>query len=86
MAVPAVLLDLICQAARKQGGGNACSAGYPDLLVSAGQLTALLGAEKARRVPVREDSAQILAWHGMGKLLDRVFDSASVFHELGSCG
>ena len=83
MAVPAVLLDLICQAARKQGGGSACSAGYPDLLVGADHLAMMLGAEKAARIPVREDSAQILAWHGMGKLLERVFDSASVFRELG---
>ena len=83
MAIPAALLDLICQAARKQGGGNACSAGYPDLLVTAEHLTAMLGAEKAQRVVVRDDSERILAWHGMRGVLDRVFDAASVFGELG---
>lgn len=83
MAIPAALLDLICQASRDQGGGSACSAGYPDLLVNAEHLAMLLGAEKAARVPVREDSQQILAWHGMQNLLDRVYDASSVFRELG---
>jgi len=83
MAIPVVLLDLICQAARKQGGGEACSAGYPDLLVTADHLETLLGAEKAKRVTVREDSERILAWHGMRGALDRVFDAADVFRELG---
>ena len=83
MAIPIVLLDLICQAARKQGGGAACSAGYPDLLVTAEHLSVLLGAEIAQRVAVREDSERILAWHGMRGVLDRVFDAASVFREIG---
>lgn len=47
MAIPALLLDLICQAARKQGGGAAGLAGFPDLLVSADQLSRLLGANMA---------------------------------------
>lgn len=83
MAVPAVLLDLICQAARKQGGGTACSAGYPDMLVSTEQLTTLLGADKTQRVVVRDDSDQILAWHGVHGRFDKVFDAASIFRELG---
>lgn len=83
MAIPAVLLNLICQAARRQRGRTACSAGYPDLLVTADQLTALLGADETLRVGTREDSEQILAWHGMRNVLDRVFDAADVFRELG---
>jgi hypothetical protein len=83
MAVPIVLLDLICQAARKQGGSTACSAGYPDLLVTEDHLAALLGAEKAKHVTVREDSERILAWHRMGGILDRVFDAKSLFAQLG---
>jgi hypothetical protein len=83
LAIPVALLDLICQAARKQGGRTACSAGYPDLLVSADHLTALLGIDKAQRVSVRKDSERILAWHGMRKALDRIFDATDVFRELG---
>jgi hypothetical protein len=83
MAIPVVLLDLICQVARKQGGGTACSAGYPDLLVSADHLAALLGAEQAAHIAIREDSDRILAWHGVRGALDRVFDAAGVFQALG---
>jgi len=83
MAVPALLLDLICQAAREQQGGAACSAGYPDLLVTAQDLERLMGPDKVSRVPTRPDSAQIIAWHSAGGWLDRVFDAASVFGELG---
>ena len=83
MAVPPFIFDLLCRAARDQGGGRACSAGYPDMLVPAEQLTALLGAERAARIPVREDSRQIAAWHGLAKVLDRVYESRQVFRELG---
>ena len=83
MATPALVLELIHRAAREQGGGSACSAGYPDLLVTAEQLSILLGADAVQRIPVRDDSANIIAWHQAGRWFDRVFDSASVFREMG---
>jgi hypothetical protein len=83
MALPAVLLQMVCEAARRQGGSAACSAGYPDLLVTPEQLSRLLGTEKAQRVRARPDSDNIIAWHGAGRWLDRTFDSTSVFRELG---
>lgn len=78
-----MMFDILCRVARDQGGGHACAAGYPDLLVPPDQLRALLGDERAARIPVREDSKKIAAWHGVGKALDKIFESRNVFHELG---
>jgi len=84
MAVPALLLDLLCRAAKQQkGGGSACSAGYPDLLVERKQLVQLLGESAAARVPVRADSASIARWHGVSSWLPEIFDAKSLFSELG---
>ena len=78
-----MMFDILWRVTRDQGGGRACSAGYPDLLVPQQQLTALLGAERAARVPVREDSKKIAAWHGVSNMLSQIFESVSVFRELG---
>lgn len=83
MAVPPMMFDLLCRVAREQGGGRACAAGYPDLLVSETQLKTMLGEERSLRVPVREDSKKIAAWHGVGRVLDKIFESRIVFRELG---
>jgi len=83
MAVPPLLFELLCRTAREQGGGRACAAGYPDLLVTPAQLDAALGPGAAGRVAVRDDSGKVAAWHGAEKVLDRVFESRSVFLELG---
>lgn len=83
MAVPPLLFDIICHVARDQGGGRACAAGYPDLLVTPQQMSALLGAERTARIAMREDSHKIAAWHNVDKVLDRIFESHSVFRELG---
>ena len=78
-----MMFDVLWRVTRDQGGGRACSAGYPDLLVPSQQLTVLLGAERVARIAVREDSQKVLAWHRLENALDRVFESRSVFHELG---
>jgi hypothetical protein len=83
MAVPPLLLDLLCQAAKQQKGASACSAGYPDLLVDRKQLVQLLGEDAAARIAVRADSASIARWHGVSSWLHEIFDAASVFSELG---
>ena len=59
MALPAIMLDYVCRAAQELGGGSACSAGYPDLLVRREHLASLLGADRAARVSVRPDSSDI---------------------------
>ena len=83
MALPAIILDYVCRAAQELGGGSACSAGYPDLLVRREQLSALIGEERAGRIPARPDSAEILAWHKMTGAFESVYDARAVFAELG---
>ncbi|MBC7802807.1 MAG: hypothetical protein H7Y16_02935 [Candidatus Parcubacteria bacterium] len=83
MALPAIMLDYVCRAAQELGGGSACSAGYPDLLVTKSQLEALLGPERAARVSTRPDSADILGWHGMRKAFDAVYDARETFAQIG---
>jgi hypothetical protein len=68
MAVPPMLFDIICRAARGQGGGRACAAGYPDLLVPPQQMSVLPGAGRAARIAVREDSHKIAAWHRVDRV------------------
>src|SRR3954470_22850317 len=83
MAVPALLLELVCRAASESKGGAACSAGYPDLLVTPEHLNAMLGPGADKRIPSRHDSANIIRWHGAGRWLKNVFDSQAVFSALG---
>jgi hypothetical protein len=83
MALPTIMLDYVCRAAESLGGGSACAAGYPDLLVKREHLEALLGVERAARIGTRADSQQILAWHGMKHAFDCVFDTRDTFGQLG---
>jgi len=83
MALPAVMLELVCHAAREQRGGAACAAGYPDLLVTPDQLDRLLGAGASAQIPTRPDSEQILQWHGLRHVMSKVFDSEATFARLG---
>jgi len=83
VGIPAVLLEVLCNVASMRRGGLACSAGYPDLLVTEQQLAACLGTERAARIPVRPDSRAISAWHGVTGYLDKIFESEALFRELG---
>jgi hypothetical protein len=78
-----MMLDMIRQAATEQTGGALLSAGYPDMLVQPAHLEAILGKERAARVPMRPDSAAILGWHGLQGWMPAVPDSAAVMRELG---
>jgi hypothetical protein len=82
MALPAIMLDYVCRAAAELGGGAACSAGYPDLLVTAEQLQSLLGS-RASKVSTRLDSQAILQWHGMADSFPGVYDARETFAQLG---
>ena len=77
------MLDYVCRAAEELGGGAACAAGYPDLLVRREHLVSLIGEERAARVPIRPDSREILAWHGMKQAFEGVYDARAIFAELG---
>jgi hypothetical protein len=83
VALPAIMLDYVCRAAEELGGGSACAAGYPDLLVTKAQLASLLGPERAARVPMRADSREILAWHGVKQSFEGVFDARAAFAQQG---
>ena len=83
MALPALMLDYVLRAAEDLGGGRLCSAGYPDLLVHRPQLESLFGPERAGRIPIREDSAEILRWHGVASVFEGVFEARSAFGEAG---
>lgn len=83
VALPAIMLDYVCRAAQELGGGSACSAGYPDLLVSKDHLVALLGPDRAARVSTRADSREILAWHGLNQAFDGVYDARETFAQIG---
>ncbi len=83
MGIPALILEMICKVAAEQRGGLACSAGYPDIVVTRQQLEACVGTQIAARIPVRPDSAEICAWFGVSGYIDRIVDSVSLFKELG---
>ncbi len=77
------MLEYVQRAAGELGPGAACSAGYPDLLVTREQIARLLGEERAARIPQRPDAKEILAWHGMAGKLPTVYDTKALFAELG---
>ena len=83
MGVDPIFFDMICRAAHETRGGIACSFGYPDMLVSEAVMSSALGADLVRRMQMREDSGGIIAWHGVGDMMNRIYDSRSVFAALG---
>lgn len=83
MGVDLIFFEMIRRAASETRGGIACSAGYPDMLVPEAVMSNALGADVVRRMPTREDSGGIIAWHGVGTMMNRVHDSRSVFAALG---
>jgi hypothetical protein len=71
MALPAEALRFVrlgLQAAERAQCESQCvlSLGYPDILASTEQIAALFGAETARALDFRPDSAEIGRWHGLG--------------------
>jgi len=59
------------------------SLGYPDILARHDHLAEIFGDEVAERVSYREDSAEIMRWHGVPDFADRVPDASSLFEVLG---
>ena len=83
MAVPPFMFDFLCRTAREQGGGRASAAGHPDLLVFAAQLNSALGPDAASRLLIMDDSRQVAAWYDCAGKLEAIFETRSVFQELG---
>ena len=59
------------------------SLGYPDILATDDQIDASCGAGYADRLIRRDDSDEILAWHGLTGELDAIADSMDFFSSLG---
>ena len=56
--------------------------GYPDLLVSAGEIDFLFGDGTAKELTIRDDSEQIAQWHGYTGA-KQIFDTHSLWKKLG---
>ena len=89
MAIEALYLSLLAAAIRQRRKAaapdqrlRALALGYPDMLVQKTVLDRLFGAELMADLPVREDAAEIWAWHGLkgGRPL---YDSVALFDRLG---
>lgn len=88
MAVTEIFLDVVnaSLAAIRQTGCTSrriCSLGYPDILVSAERLRAIVGERVAAQVRYRADSAEILRWHGAQARTGDVPHAESLFAALG---
>ncbi|MFT3752552.1 MAG: hypothetical protein QM800_06625 [Paludibacter sp.] len=57
--------------------------GYPDILASPAELLDTLGPQIFERLQFREDAAEIIAWHKVGDLTDRIASTESLFTAWG---
>jgi hypothetical protein len=67
----------------KDGALKMLSLGYPDLLVENAVVEELFGSAIANQLSYRDDSAEILAWHGFSDKISQVIDSAHFFSLVG---
>jgi hypothetical protein len=88
MAVTITILQLInefSRRVRKDSGTTvkAVSAGYPDILADAENIRNIFGEKILSQLSYREDSAEIIRWHGVQNWLDRIYDAATLFEKIG---
>src|SRR3990167_8813652 len=76
------LVDAARRAIGKSGRVSVCSAGYPDLLLSANDANDFLG-DAAIGMTYRPDSEKILRWHGFSGKLPGVYDATEFFERMG---
>lgn len=67
----------------RESGLRMLSLGYPDILVEEGVVEELFGAGVAGQLSYREDSAEILNWHGFSDKISQVIDSDHFFSLIG---
>jgi hypothetical protein len=80
MALLKPQLDVLAEVVRnKDRGLRMLSLGYPDLLVGKAVVEDLFGSEIASQLLYRDDSAEILAWHGFSEMIPAVIDSDHIF-------
>ena len=68
---------------RKDGPLKMLSFGYPDLLVEPRVIEKLFGEDIASKLKIREDSQEILNWHGFADKISDVIDSEGFFSRVG---
>jgi SAM-dependent methyltransferase len=89
MALGPDLLRLVMTAAKRLQADRpgeplrALALGFPDLLASDVQLSAMVGAETVAALPILPQSPEILRWHGIGQVIPHVRDTAALFAGLG---
>lgn len=90
MAIEAVFLNTLQKTInlKRQTAGpdvrlSALALAYPDLLVPKATLEKMFGADVMAKVPLREDAAEIWAWHGLKGCTEPLYDSMSLFDALG---
>jgi hypothetical protein len=73
-------LEILAEVIKRQDGPlKMLSFGYPDLLVETSEIERLFGAAVANKLQIREDSIEILNWHGFGDKISEVIDSDHFF-------
>lgn len=84
MAINGAVLDLVLKlAATMPAPRRMLCLGYPDVLVTEAQLDQLCGPGTSAAVAWRDDSQEILGWHGLRGRLARVAETRSVFARAG---
>jgi len=68
---------------RKDHGLRMLSLGYPDLLVDIDVVSELFGPEITSQLTFRDDSDEILGWHGFSDKISKVIDSDHFFSLIG---
>ena len=59
------------------------SLGYPDILANDEHIRGIFGGDVPRQIKYRDDSEQILRWHGAERAVRHVPDAVSLFTALG---
>ncbi|MDE0800548.1 MAG: hypothetical protein OSB02_07400 [Rhodospirillaceae bacterium] len=59
------------------------SLGYPDIIVTEKMLRRILGDNAMEGLSYRSDGEEILKWHGMTKLIDKVPEAYDLFSRMG---
>jgi hypothetical protein len=88
MAVTVTILQLIDQLSRRIRENNdtavkAVSAGYPDILADTETIRNIFGEEILSQLSYRDDSAEIIRWHGVEDWLEGIYDAATLFEKIG---
>ena len=77
-----MMRPVLTELAGAAGASRVLSLGYPDVLVDSEKLVALFGESVRRRLVVRSDSAQAIAFHRL-RDVDHLVETESLFAALG---